>query len=41
MILMRIGIIRREYITHLDGVNKFCAHLAEGLRKLRHEVFIA
>jgi len=38
---MRIGIIRREYITHLDGVNRFCAYLAEGLRKLGHEVFIA
>jgi len=38
---MKIGIIRREYITHLDGVNRFCAYLAEGLRKLGHEVFIA
>jgi len=38
---MRIAIIRREYITHLDGVNRFCAYLAEGLRKLGHEVFIA
>jgi len=41
VILTRIGIIRREYITHLDGVNRFCAYLAEGLRKLGHEVFIA
>jgi len=38
---MRIGIVRREYITHLDGVNRFCAYLAEGLRKLGHKVFIA
>jgi len=30
---MKIGIARREYITHFDGVNRFCAHLAEGLRK--------
>jgi hypothetical protein len=22
---MRIGLIRREYITHLDGVNRFIA----------------
>jgi len=32
---MRVGIIRREYIT------LFCAYLAEGLRKLGHKVFIA
>jgi len=38
---MRIAIIRREYITHLDGVNRFCAYIAEGLRRLGHEVFIA
>jgi glycosyltransferase involved in cell wall biosynthesis len=35
---MRIALIRREYITHLDGVNRFIALLAEGLRKLGHEV---
>jgi len=28
---MRIALIRREYVTHLDGVNKFIALLAEGL----------
>ena len=38
---MKIAIIRREYITHLDGVNRFCALLAEGLKKLGHDVFIA
>jgi len=38
---MRIGIVRREYIMHLDGVNRFCTYLAEGLRRLGHEVFIA
>jgi glycosyltransferase involved in cell wall biosynthesis len=37
---MRIALIRREYITHLDGVNRFLALLAEGLRKLGHEVEI-
>ena len=35
---MKIALIRREYITHLDGVNKFIALLGEGLRKLGHEV---
>lgn len=35
---MKIAITRREYITHLDGVNRFIALLAEGLRKLGHEV---
>jgi glycosyltransferase involved in cell wall biosynthesis len=35
---MKIALIRREYITHLDGVNRFIALLAEGLRKLGHEV---
>jgi len=38
---MKIGIVRREYITHLDGVNRFCAYLAEGLKRLGHEVLIA
>jgi glycosyltransferase involved in cell wall biosynthesis len=37
---MRIALVRREYITHLDGVNRFIALLAEGLRKLGHEVEI-
>jgi glycosyltransferase involved in cell wall biosynthesis len=37
---MKIALIRREYITHLDGVNRFIAFLAEGLRKLGHEVEI-
>jgi len=35
---MKIALIRREYITHLDGVNRFIALLAEGLRELGHEV---
>jgi len=39
--MVRINIIRRECITHLDGVNRFCAYLAEGPRRLGHEVFIA
>ena len=34
----KIALIRREYIMHLDGVNKFIALLAEGLRRLGHEV---
>jgi len=38
---MRVAIIRRGHITNLDGVNRFCAYLAEGLRKLGREVFIA
>jgi len=33
-------LIRREYITHLDGVNRFLALLAEGLKRLGHEVEI-
>jgi glycosyltransferase involved in cell wall biosynthesis len=37
---MKIALIRREYITHLDGVNRFIALLAEGLRRLGHEVEI-
>jgi hypothetical protein len=37
---MKIALIRREYITPLDGVNKFIALLGEGLRKLGHEVEI-
>jgi hypothetical protein len=38
--ITRIALIRREYITHLDGVNKFVALLAEGLSKLGHEPLI-
>ncbi|MEM1568447.1 MAG: glycosyltransferase family 4 protein [Thermofilaceae archaeon] len=34
---MKVAITRREYITHLDGVNRFAAWLAEGLRKLGHD----
>jgi glycosyltransferase involved in cell wall biosynthesis len=37
---MRIVLIRREYITHLDGVNRFIALLAEGLAKLGHDPLI-
>ena len=37
---MRIALIRREFITHLDGVNRFIALLGEGLRILGHEVDI-
>ncbi|MEM3713149.1 MAG: glycosyltransferase family 4 protein [Thermoproteota archaeon] len=37
---MRIGLIRREFITHLDGVNRFIANLAEAFKLLGHEVFI-
>jgi glycosyltransferase involved in cell wall biosynthesis len=35
---MKIALIRRGYITHLDGVNRFIALLGEGLRKLGYEV---
>ena len=38
---MRIALIRREYITHLDGVNRFIAWLAEGLHKLGHDIVLA
>jgi hypothetical protein len=38
---MRVALIRREYITYLDGVNRFIALLAEGLIKLGHEPIIA
>jgi len=37
---MKIALIRRGYITHLDGVSRFIALLAEDLRKLGHEVEI-
>jgi len=35
---VKIAITRREYITHLDGVNRFIANLAEGLIKLGNTV---
>jgi len=35
-----VEVVRRGLITNLDGVNRFCAYLAEGLRRLGHEVFI-
>lgn len=35
-----MALIRREFITHLDGVNRFIANIAEGLRYLSHEVVI-
>ena len=38
---MKIALIRREYITHLDGVNRFIAFLAEGFVKLGHSPLIA
>ena len=37
---MRIVLIRREYITHLDGVNRFIALLAEELARLGHDPLI-
>jgi len=37
---MRIGLVRREYITHLDGVNRFIALLYEAFEKLGHESVI-
>uniref|UniRef100_A0A7C4FHG1 Glycosyltransferase n=1 Tax=Ignisphaera aggregans TaxID=334771 RepID=A0A7C4FHG1_9CREN len=37
---MIIALIRRGYITHLDGVNRFIALLAEGFAKLGHEPII-
>jgi hypothetical protein len=35
---MKIALIRRGHITQLDGINRFIALLAEGLRELGHEV---
>jgi hypothetical protein len=35
---MKIALIRRGHITQLDGVNRFIALLAEGLKRLGHEV---
>ena len=37
---MKIALIRREYITYLDGVNRFIAWLAEGFYKLGHEPIV-
>jgi len=37
---MKIALIRRKYITHLDGVNRFIAFLAEGLARLGHDPVI-
>lgn len=31
---------RREFVTHLDGVNRFIANLAEGLEALGHEAVV-
>jgi len=38
---VKVAVVRRVLTTILDGVNRFCAYLAEGLRRLGHEVFIA
>ena len=37
---MKIALIRREYITHIDGVNRFIAWLGEAFRKLGYDVLI-
>jgi hypothetical protein len=37
---MKMALIGRECITHLDSVNRFITLLAEGLRKLGHKVEI-
>lgn len=37
---MKIAVVRREFITHLDGVNRFVANLAEGLKQLGQDVVI-
>ncbi|AFH42624.1 glycosyltransferase family 4 protein [Fervidicoccus fontis] len=37
---MKIALIRREYITHIDGVNRFIAWLGEAFRKLGHDVVV-
>ena len=34
---MKIALIRRKYITHLDSVSRFTALLAKGLARLGHE----
>ena len=33
---MQVALIRRDYITSLDGINRFIALLAEGLVRLGH-----
>lgn len=40
VIPLRIVLIQREFITHLDGVNRFVTNLAEGFKILRHDVVI-
>jgi glycosyltransferase involved in cell wall biosynthesis len=37
---LKIALIRRTHITYLDGVNRFITLLAEGLKRLGHEVEI-
>jgi glycosyltransferase involved in cell wall biosynthesis len=37
----KIVIARREYATHLDGVNRFIFALADGLSAIGHEVHVA
>jgi len=37
---LRIGITRREYLTNLDGVNRFLFTLADGLSVLGHEMSV-
>lgn len=37
---MRIALIRREFITNLDGINRFIVTLAEGLKLLGHDPII-
>jgi len=34
---MKIALVRRECITHLDAVKRFIAPLAEGSRRLSHK----
>ena len=37
---LRIAITRREYITQLDGINRFVFTLSDGLSELGHEVHV-
>jgi len=37
---LRVAVTRREYITYLDGVNRFIFTLADGLSALGHEVHV-
>lgn len=37
---LKIAVTRREYITTLDGVNRFVFTLADGLSELGHEVHV-